>query len=82
MRVLRVAVAGLTSELIPGARPTHSGFMTIAQLCDHLGAQKARETFPFRALDGFNEVRLSALESWRFYSYGLAYGAPSRDETA
>jgi hypothetical protein len=30
-----VAVAGLTLELNPGARPTHSGFMTIAQLCDH-----------------------------------------------
>ena len=26
------------------------------------GAQKGRETCPFRALDGFNEIRLSVLE--------------------
>jgi hypothetical protein len=26
------------------------------------GAQKGRETCPFRALDGFNEIRLTALE--------------------
>ena len=26
------------------------------------GTQKGRETCPFRALDGFNEIRLSALE--------------------
>ena len=26
------------------------------------GGQKGRETCPFRALDGFNEIRLSALE--------------------
>jgi hypothetical protein len=26
------------------------------------GAQKGRETCPFRALDGFNGIRLSALE--------------------
>jgi integrase len=31
----RAAIAGLALELNPGARPTDSGFMTIAQRCDH-----------------------------------------------
>jgi hypothetical protein len=29
---------------------------------------KGRETCPFRALDGFNEIRLTPLESWRGHS--------------
>jgi len=31
----RLAITGLILELNPGARPTNSGSMTIAQLCDH-----------------------------------------------
>src|SRR5215471_13187682 len=31
----RLAVAGLTLEMNPGSRPTPSGFIAIAQLCDH-----------------------------------------------
>ncbi len=47
-----MAVAGLTLALNPGARPTHSGFMTIAQLCDHFEQRELSNENTWRSVQG------------------------------
>jgi integrase len=40
----RRSVVGLLSELSTDGRPTNSGTMTVAQLCDHRNANSQRKT--------------------------------------